>query len=87
MPKVKVYALKSSLYFEGVPYMAGDPIDLPEYMLREWLSLGLVSQEPPAPKEVVLEGTMHKDEPRTAKIKGGPLPPRGGSAEAAEKPA
>lgn len=76
MPKVKVYALKSSLYFEGVPFVIGDEINLPEYMVNEWLALGLVSRESPKktapeaqdekpkePKKVNLGGVLHKDRP------------------------
>jgi hypothetical protein len=75
MPKTKAYALKSSLYFDGEPYMVGNPIELPDYMVKEWLALGLVSLEPPAPKveapvekpkepkKVNLGGALHKEHP------------------------
>ena len=66
MPKVKVYALKDGLRFEGAPYLKGNPIELPEYMLKEWLALGLVSREPPAPPaKVEMRGAMHKDEEKS----------------------
>jgi hypothetical protein len=68
MSKTKVWALKSSLYFEGVPYVVGNPIELPDYMVAEWLALGLVSREPPAPKEIALEGAMHKEEAKPKEI-------------------
>ncbi len=45
--KVKVWALKDSLRLDGIPYCKGDALDLPEYMVKEWLSLGLVSRTAP----------------------------------------